>query len=1198
MPEWNKGQLNAIEAQDGSVLVSAAAGSGKTSVLIERIIRMITRKENPIDVDRLLIVTFTRAAATGMKDKLTKEIDRLLAENGENKHQLLRQRQLMYNTNICTIDSFCGAIVREYFHILGIQKDFRLADENETKILSTEALDSVLDEYYTDSTEDFTNLADVFSDSKGDGKLKEAVLKIANFLATQPFPDDWLDNMLANYSTDISVEDTLFGRIVIEKAKSMAEYALSLTEKSLEILKDCDEPKLQKNIALFSDDKAYFEKLIERCGTAEWDELKRFSNTFVSGRFSAPRKKKDESEDPIVTALKNSRDKVKKLVTKIQKCFIWSSEDAENETEYLRLIVSKLFEVVREYLKKFAELKSAKNMLSFADVESLTVKLLAKPYGDGYIKTEQAKEISKRFDQVMVDEFQDVNDVQDLIFKCVSTDENNMFVVGDVKQSIYGFRQAKPEIFIERRNSYQKYDREKPVYPATIFLNENFRSRPEVCDAVNFIFAQIMSKKSANMDYTEDEYLRPGKKNYSENENCNFELDYLIPDEDDDVCENEAKFIANRILQMMSDGYCVGEDKRPLEFGDCAVLLRNTKNIAPVYVNVLNSLGVPACSEIKESFFEADEIKVILNFLRCIDNPSLDIPLLSVMCSPVYSFTVDELAKIRGNQRYTNLYSAVVKYSEQDNRTAQFLNELMSLKTYSCTCSVDELLGRIYELTSFSAIISAIKGSKGVNNLNLLREYARSFESGGYKGLSSFVTYIDKMIENGKDLEASNDLNGETRNMVKVISIHKSKGLEYPICFIANTAKGFNKTDQKDDVLIDSKAGLGIRMVDGFSRINTLARFAVGIEIDESLTAEEMRVLYVALTRPQDKLIIVASPKAKKTNRKTDVPQTPQTLFEKYITDQNEKLIGGNIDSYLAKNADRFCDWITMCALVHPENQDFWHEKGIDTQPCECEITPKPWTINIVESIAAKDTEAYTVAINDDIKSESYDESVIELLKKRTGFAYKNEAVLKIPQKVSASELAHNEGDSFDKIFLKPKFMSEADTSAVERGTAHHKFLEMCNFANAKKDLQAELDRLVENNLLAKEQADAIDKAEIARFLESNLAKRIMQSDLVMREQRFTVHINAGMLDSTLEGESAETKVVMQGAIDLIFKEDNALVVVDYKTDRVRDIERLRELYSKQLCLYKQAVEQFTDYKVKECMIYSIHLNGCVSVDC
>ena len=443
---------------------------------------------------------------------------------------------------------------------------------------------------------------------------------------------------------------------------------------------------------------------------------------------------------------------------------------------------------------------------------------------------------------------------------------------------------------------------------------------------------------------------------------------------------------------------------------------------------------------------------------------------------------------------------------------------------------------------------------------------------------------MDKLIENGADLESSSGANGETENTVKVISIHKSKGLEYPVCFIACSSKKFNKTDLSADVLIDSKAGLGIRRVDGFCRYNTLPRMAVGVEISENEIAEEMRVLYVALTRAKEKLIVISSQKDPKD----------------YLVKLNSKLAGGVIDPYAVMKARSISDWVSMCALVHPLHNELRMKLQIgESDLMGTASEDLPWQINFISpSDFVSETDERSNDAKNNSDNEIYDNSVIDLLKERTGFVYRNQAVLKIPQKVSASELAHNEGDSFDKIFLKPAFMSKWNTSAVEKGTAHHKFLQFCNFKDAKNNLQAELDRLLSENILTQEQFDAINKDEVQKFLDGSLAKRITASPLIMREERFTVNIKAGMLDSTLEGDSADTRVVMQGAVDLIFKEDNELVVVDYKTDRVRDISRLKELYAKQLNLYKLAVEEFTDYKVKECIIYSIHLNDYIAVDC
>ena len=650
--EWTPQQLNAIYATDGSVLVSAAAGSGKTAVLVERVINLVTRSENPIDVDKLLIVTFTRAAAAEMRQRISLALNSLL-ENDPYNPNLLKQKQLLYTASISTIDSFCSEIVREYFHALGVSRDFRIADEGELDVLRKTALDNTFNTFYSSDSDDFIALLDAFSSKGGDVKLRETVLKIATFLSTQPFPENWLENMLSGYGENL-VAESIWGKIIIEYAKSTVHHAINLTQNSLKILEN--DAKLQNSFApKIEDDLVFLDNLLKKLYLNSWNDICSAAFSFSAGRLTPPKGYKD---NPIKIAVANNRDEVKDAIKSVQLYFANSEKEVLSEMKELQGLVSTLFDLVREYIKEFDAQKSKKNVLSFSDIELLTVKLLAEPLDDGYRKTSAADEISNRYDAVIVDEFQDVNDVQDLIFKCVSREENNIFVVGDVKQSIYGFRQAKPQIFIDRKNSYEKFDVVNPAYPATIILDKNFRSRKEVCDTVNFIFRNLMTKQSAQMDYTEDEMLNVGAS-YPESTDCDFEISLIEKSafEDYDYAEIEARHIANKIHSMMKSGFLVkdGEVQRKATYGDFAVILRSTKNTAQTYVKTLIDCGIPAFSENKENSFEAKEIKVILNLLRVIDNPALDIPLLSVMCSPIFGFTPDELSQIRADERYSNL---------------------------------------------------------------------------------------------------------------------------------------------------------------------------------------------------------------------------------------------------------------------------------------------------------------------------------------------------------------------------------------------------------------------------------------------------------------------------------------------------------------------------------------------------------------
>lgn len=1188
--KWTKQQHNAIYSTNGSVLVSAAAGSGKTAVLVERVKKLITREENPLDVDRLLIVTFTRAAAAEMHQRLSDELSSLLEEDPYNPN-LLKQKQLLYNASISTIDSFCSNLVREYFHTLQINADFRVAEDSELRILENQALDMSFEDFYRQDRQDFVNLVNAFSSKNGDVKLRETVLKICKFLSTQPFPDKWLDDMLENYN-EMPVAETIWGKILIENAYSASMHAINITENSIKILAE-DDVLYDKFIPRLEEDLAFLQRFQEKLYTCSWNEIKQHIYSFVSGQLRAP---KGYTEHPVKIAVAKNRDEVKSAVKEIQSLFAWSEEEAKQEIEEIRSLTATLFELVRYYLDILSELKAKKNILSFSDIESLTVELLAVPSGDSYQKTEQANEISARYDAVMVDEFQDVNDVQDLIFKCVSTEEENLFVVGDVKQSIYGFRQAKPEIFINRKNEYNRFNEDNPQYPATIILDKNFRSRNEVCDAVNFIFSRLMSKESAQMDYTSDEKLNVGAT-YDASDCCCFEFDMIDKStfDEEDTAVIEAQYIANKIRKMMSDGFTVNVDgiKRKATYGDFAVIMRSPKKTAATYVKVLSDYGIPAFSDNKNNSFDAQEIKVILNFLRVINNPTLDIPLLSVMCSPIYGFTPDELADMRADSRYKSLYASVVNYAKKNAKAEIFIKELEKLRNLSYACGIDELIGRIYDETAFTEITSAVsKEFEPVKNLNLLREYARNFEKNGYKTLSDFVQLIDKMIENDTPLPASSS--GEDGiNGVRVLSIHSSKGLEYPVCFIADTAHEFNEDEvRKSDVLVDSYAGLGIKKRDGFCRYNTLPMLAVRKEIEKNSIAEEIRILYVALTRAREKLIVVST-------QKDPV---------KYLEKQSSKIVLDKIiEPYTVSKCKSISDWITLCALVHPSLNHI--RKEIDPTAVHIfnDENALDWSFELVKGIVpfnagdevhiTEEDSKFDVEKLSDIASQPDADRYADILKKNISFEYPNKEIMNLPQKVSASQIAHEQNSSyFERIVSKPEFLKGETVNAVEKGTAHHRFLEYCDFAKAREDIDSEIDRLHKLNILNDAQMNSIDISKMSDLLRTELFDRIITSSNIMREEQFFAKISPSLVYDEYKNIQTDCDIILQGAVDLAFVEDNKLVIVDYKTDRVSNMQKLKDLYSKQLELYKAAMSQSTGLEVKECIICSVWLDDYISI--
>lgn len=1177
MPNWTEQQQNAIDSTGGSILVSAAAGSGKTAVLVERVIKMITSNRDPIDVDRLLVVTFTRDAAAEMKQRIAQALSKLLENDPFNEH-LLRQSKLLYTASICTIDSFCGDLVKEYFHTLEVSSDYRIAEQSELELLKTAAMDTAMEAFYNEGGDRFSMLLDAFSGKGGDRNLRQTVLKIHSFLETQPFPDKWLDDMQESYGVR-DVSESIWGRIIIDYAVTAVSHAVNLCENSIKILVEADDALCDKLMPVIEDDLQFFQNLQSKLLGEDWDDILNAVHSFKPGQLRPP---KGYGDNPQKLAVAANRDAAKDTVKRLKKYFCRTEDEAMTEFSELYDLVGVLFSLTRRYIEALDELKRKKNILTFSDIELLAVKLLARyDEENGYIKTDQGYEISSRFDAVIVDEYQDVNDVQNLIFNCVSDEETNLFTVGDVKQCIYGFRQAKPQIFINRKQSYSRFSKDAPLYPAAIYLDKNFRSRSEVCDTVNFIFSRLMSKETARMDYTHDEFLHAGAV-YPDQTGCETELAIIDTDEfyGESGAELEARYIARRIREIMSSDFRVtegGVSRRPT-YGDFAVMLRSAKSSAAVFVKKLTDSGIPAYSEEQESAFDALEVKILLNILRVIDNPALDIPLLSVLCSPVYGFTPDELAQIRAKNRYSTLYSALKEWSVKSSKAKLFLEEHHSLRSYANVCTVDELIGRVLEATSLGAITCAVNGGTApMRNLNLIRHFARGFEAGNSKTLSDFIFYIDRLIDNGIDLPSGSTTDAESVNGVRVLSVHKSKGLEYPFCFLAGVGKRFNKIDLTSDVLIDSTAGLGIKRKSGVCRYNTLPRLAVEIEIEREEMAEELRILYVALTRAREKLMIVGAI----SNLEGYLDKTAsRLLFDRFI------------DPFTVTDAKRILDWITLCALVNPSSRkdmlDGSRQITSDEQYPSWKYTAvrefsqlgSLYIGSIVSELS--DTQELTPAVD-----------YAGILRKNLEFVYPKQAATHLPQKVTASQISHSQsGDYFEKIIAKPRFLSGDSVSAVERGTAHHQFLQFCDFAAARTDISGEINRLVSDGALSSSQAELIDKKGLSGLLKSALFDRIIKSDKIYREERFTVSVPAKLVYAE---EASDDNIVMQGAVDLAFEENGKLVIVDYKTDRVRDINKLVTLYKKQLDLYREAMKQSLEIEVGECVICSVALNETVS---
>ena len=1190
--KWTKNQQNAINARNGAVLVSAAAGSGKTAVLVERIIDMITDPKHPIDADRFLVVTYTRAAAGEMKERIGARLEELLKNDPLNEN-LHRQQLLLGRAQISTIHSFCSNLVREYFYTLDIPSDFRIADESELKIIRNHAMQNILERKYSEKDEDFENIVEVFSDTRDDKILQEIVLKLYEFLRSHPFPNAWIKEKAAMYDVTKSAEETYWGKHIIEYSKMTAYYIKTLNDISIELMKE--DPKLNngKFGDRIRDDEIYIGYLIDRIEEGNWNNIADILGKFEAGKLPTPSGYK---ENELKLSIANYRDVIKAAIGDLKELFICSSEQCMDDIAELAPVVSKLFEIMELFGEEFSRLKLERSIADFSDLEHWTLKLLAENTDNGIEFTEISKEISSRYDYVMVDEYQDANTIQDTIFKAVSDNDKKLFVVGDVKQSIYRFRQAMPEIFIGRKNNYTLYDPNNEVYPAKVILDMNFRSRIGVTEGVNFVFKNLMSESVGDIDYTDEEALVAGAAYDEDKGNAvSFHLLNLEKSETQDMDIEEAKYIGSLIRKMMSEEeITTKEGKRRPTYGDFCILMRGVSSHASVFEEELLKMGIPTVSETGDSFFAQHEIQVMLSLLRVIDNPVQDIPLAAVLLSPIFGFTPDELAELRTKYPKGSLYSLILQENIKGNKkTLEFSDTISRLRRIAASVTTDTFLNIVYNETSYPEIMSSGEdGEFRKNNLKLLLHYAKTYENSGYRGVGGFVRFIDRLHENSGDLATAERKTGMSEDAVRIMTIHKSKGLEFPICIVANLKRQI-RTDTKNDVLLHNELGLGVHRKDEafMCRYATMPRDAVALEIKRNELSEELRVLYVALTRAKERLVLVGSSKE----------------LKKYVENVVKKFAyNKTVLPYTVSSAGHMCDWIIDCLLVHKSGAKIRELGGyVGEISSDCTFD---WDVNVID-----DLEEYHKNIFADTNYESADDvteteqtadSISErtrkenlaIIKERLSRVYEYEKMTKIPVKVSASALAERESSLRYGVSAIPDFMRKGKLSGAEKGTAMHTFVQYCDFERARTSLDEEIKRLVEKGFLTEIQGDAVNRESVNAFLNSDLMNRMINANMLEREFRFTVEIPAGIADKTLEFPYSEEPIILQGAVDCLFEENGKIIVVDYKTDRGKSREELTDMYSPQLKLYKLAIEQVMGKIVSQCVIYSFGLGESIEI--
>lgn len=1164
---WTDDQRKAIDARKGTLLVSAAAGSGKTAVLVERVIRRICDAENPCGVENLLIVTFTKAAAAQMKEKIEAAISKKIAENPSDK-RLRRQQLMLPCANICTIDSFCINLVRENFHALGITPDFGMLDESKLGILRSQAVNSVVGELYKNPSENFMRLTNLISDNRDDKKLIDAILRLYGLSQAYPFPEIWLRSLSGEFSAPACIEETPWGRILLSHIKQLTESCIGGMEHCILLL--ADEPELMACYGdAFAAEKEMLMRFLQAVKTEPWDKVAKAYSEVVFGRIpSAPRGYASEVKD----ICQKVRNDCKKQLKDLEKILCISSDDHKKDVDALAPVVSELIEAVIAFANEFDRLKQGENGADFSDTLHMALRLLVEPTEKGYAKTPLAIALSENYAEILVDEYQDVNLAQDMIFSALSKEENNLFMVGDVKQSIYRFRQAMPEIFLARRDRMEEY--ENGNYPAKVTLGKNFRSRNGVTGIVNFIFEAIMSRDAGGLDYDKNERLEAAAK-YPEKSGADTEF-ILFETEKEDFTAIQARYAADYIAKAVAGGMKIssGDGFRPAEYKDFSILLRSVKNSSREFIDELNSRGIPVSCEADAGFLNAPETMFLISLLKVIDNPVNDIPLTAVMLSPVFGFTPDDLAVMRAERKKGSIYGCVVFAAENGNRSAAaFIEKLREMRRLAANIRVGELIRRLIEETGYAAAVCAMKNSSERRaNLNLFVDLANKFESNGRKGVSGFVNYLDNILKSGGDISGGSS-KSEAANAVKIMTIHKSKGLEFPVCFVAACEKTYGDFFNRDDMIIAPESGIGIKNNTGYAKYDTLPRLAAKTETLRAEHSEEMRVLYVALTRAKEKLIMLSS-----------CADCTKTLTSAAA---NLRLKNG-IDPFTAVSFSSYGECILTSLLRHPDANALRMAAGISQRfnlPCET-----PLKTEIIKNYQSEEAEIETETAQADCE-------MLAEIRERLAYEYPFDALNGVVAKQIASNLDSGEVGSEYFASRKPAFMSRDKLTPAQRGTATHRFMQFADYAAASRDAVAELRRLTVDGMLTEAEANAVDIKAISGFFGSGLAKRILEADKVFKEYEFTFGIPVRELYPEVpEKIAGDEKIIIEGVADCAFVENGSLVIVDYKTDRVSEASELRELYASQLGIYRRCLEQVIGLPVKQTLIYSFRLGESVEI--
>lgn len=1158
-------QQKAIETK-GNILVSAAAGSGKTAVLVERVINMLTDKTSPVSADRLLIVTFTNAAAAEMRSRIEKRIYEEIQKN-PNDTSLQRQKYLLQNADICTIDSFCIKLVRENFEKCGIEPDFKISDGSQQIATCNTVMSNLIAEYLTEPSKAFERLLEFTNCEYDEKNLTELVNRIYLYSQQLPFPQNFINKLSLPYETKFDCGNAWYD-MAFDLAKKRIDTAGICAQKMADAAvytnKNCE-----KYIAYAETVLKITQEIADVVLLKDWDKFTQYLSAVSFDRVPS-----SDRDDPAANTFKDNQKQIKDIIKELSTLFCASREDMQSALNENLDAVKLLIEIVTKYGERLFEAFTEENAFTFYNMEQLALNLLCE-YKDGDIVIrEEARELCNRYDEVLVDEFQDVNDLQNMLFYVLSNREEKLFVVGDVKQSIYGFRGSNPDNFLNKKNKYIPIDKAQDGDSKKIVLSDNFRSRKGVCDAVNFFFSYLLAGQCGGIIYNDEERLNAGGK-FPDSNAATAELlvvDKYDDESDESLLETEAKKIAEYIISVMNEGAVItdGDSLRCARYSDFAILLDKVKDKATVIAEALSNYGIPV-SLGGDSFLESTEISTVMSLLQVIDNPKCDVELLSTMMSPVFAFSAEEMAKIRANQKYGPLYSAVVAYSKTgDKKTADFIENLTMLRRDAAVLPLDRLISKLVHSTDILNMMSALSGGVRRANLFALINYAKGFASRSDTGIYGFIKYMKSLPENSfKSVTAG------TENAVKIMSMHNSKGLQFPVCIVANLSSQINNADSISRVLFSEKGGIAFKYYDEQAEQDVeMLGHAVQADAAQVKTVEEkLRLLYVAATRAIDRLCLVCSAK-NLDNKLTKLVSSLQDGTPYISREFLEK--GRNMG-----------DWILSCALLHPQGEVLCRYADIKAPKVNSDADLKITVVNGENNVIQVPQQELQETAPCNLE-------FAEKIKANADYVYPYEALRYLQAKASVSDLVHMaENDRF-AFCEKPAFMLGDKLAGAARGTAMHHIMQFINFAE-NVDVVDEIERLLEWKFITEREAASADIWAIDTFFKSDIYRRVMMSDAFHREMRFLTEIPANRIDKTLDIGLDDANIIVQGAVDLCFEEADGMVVLDFKTDRVDNLSELVDCYGEQLEIYSAAAEKIFSKPVKEKIIYSFHLGESIS---